>query len=322
MRTKNQIIPLRTKPQLVRRQNTNTNIRVIVEPSKGRAYSLNEINKPKPVVIKQAAPVKPAQPINAAVARSTRRNDANRINRKSQVRYISQNIDNDSLAKIKQLKNSGRNRILIIIGNGPSINEVDLASLKTHSNIDTLSINKPDERVWPTTYWAFFDMSQLRRHEDLWNNYNGIIFNSTAIKRQREMGLQVKNLGGKGFSKDLIKGLHIGRSSVYAAMQIGLWMNYEHIYIFGCDMNPDGMNGRLHFYGTNPDVKPEVRKERFKKEAEYYEFAADILKDEDRKRYTFCSSENKWPFVDRYNKLEHKKAISHIIDHSAEIVDK
>ena len=311
------------KPQLIKRKNaSNTNIRIIVEPSKGRSASLDNISKPKPIAIKQVTQAEPIKPANTAVSRAVKRNKVNQVNRKSQVRYVSRDIDNDSLAKIKQLRNSGKNRILLIIGNGPSINEVDLAALRKCPNVDTLSINKPDQRIWPTTYWAFFDMSQLRRHEDLWNNYSGIIFNSTAIKRQKEKGLQVKNLGGKGFSRDLVKGLHIGRSSVYAAMQIGLWMNYEHVYIFGCDMNPDGLDGKLHFYGTNPDVKPEIRKDRFKKEAEYYDFAADMLSNEDRSKYTFCSSENKWPFVSRYNKLDHKLATPHIIDHSAKIVDR
>jgi hypothetical protein len=84
--------------------------------------------------------------------------------------------------------------------------------------------------------------------------------------------MQFKNIGGKGFNLDPSQGIYIGRSSVYAAMQIAIWMNYQEIFIFGCDMNPAGINGVLHFYGDNPDVNPVVRKNRFKNEAEYYDF--------------------------------------------------
>lgn len=96
-------------------------------------------------------------------------------------------------------------------------------------------------------------------------------------------------------------------------------MGHEHIYIFGCDMNPDGLNGQLHFYGQNPDVDPKVRKERFAKEAEFYDIAADILTPEQRLRFTFCSEYNPWPFVDKFNRRSHKEAIAHILQHAARL---
>ncbi len=70
-------------------------------------------------------------------------------------------------------------------------------------------------------------------------------------------------------------------------MQIAYWMNYDHIYLFGVDMNPAGIDGKLHFYGDNPDVEPSIRKDRFEKEATYYSHAAEILTEEERAKYTF-----------------------------------
>jgi len=152
----------------------------------------------------------------------------------------------------------------------------------------------------------------------LWTSYGGYIFNSTAIKRQKEKSMQFKNLGGHGFSRDMSKGLHIGRSSVYASMQIALWMAYEHIYIFGCDMNPAGLNGKLHFYGVNPDVDPHNRAERFQKEAEHYDTAAKALSPEERAKFTFCTEYNPWQFVDSFNKMSHKD-VSKILEHAAKL---
>lgn len=227
------------------------------------------------------------------------------------VKYSTNNIDIDSHAKIKRIRGIGSGKTLAIIANGPSINEIDL-TLLNGNNIHTLSINHPDMRIWPTTYWAFFDTSQMRRHESIWNNYDGLIFNSASIKKQKTNSMQFKNLGVQGFSKDLSNGLYIGRSSVYASMQIALWMEYDHIYIFGCDMDSSGIEGKLHFYGTNPDTDPKDRAQRFAHEALHYNHAASILSQSDRNKFIFASSYNNWPFVDQFTKADHKVAINSI----------
>jgi len=261
----------------------------------------------------------PVAVVSAKKTRSTKNIYIDGSNQEPKVRrpkiiYKTSDPSPDSRSKILKLKNVGLNKALLIIGNGPSINEVDFTSIKSIPNIHTLSINKPDPRLWPTNYWAFFDTSQVRRHKNLWDSYDGIIFNSTAIKNQKPSSMQFKNIGGKGFNLDPSQGIYIGRSSVYAAMQIAIWMNYLEIFIFGCDMNPAGINGVLHFYGDNPDVNPVVRKNRFKNEAEYYDLAAETLDEPLRKRIYFCSTYNHWSFVRRFNSLDHKEAVDYIVN--------
>lgn len=228
-----------------------------------------------------------------------------------QPKYITADVSREDLEQIKNIRGLGRNRVLVIVGNGPSVNEVDLRLLANQPDIDIMSINKPDSRVWPSRYWMFCDLSQLRRHRSLWENYNGTIFNSTSIGSRRPGTIQMKNLGGTGFSRDLFKGYHIGRSSVFAAMQIALWLDYAHVYIVGCDMC--AVNGQMHFYGVNPDVDPETRQARFAAEADHYDKAADILNEHERKKYTFCSSYLDWPFAERFNKIDHKVAVETIL---------
>lgn len=235
-----------------------------------------------------------------------------RINQKK-VTYKTADISLEHLHKIQRIQNSKAGKILVVVGNGPSIMEVRLQDLKNHPDLEMVMINKPDDRIWPTDHWAFFDVSQIRRHAEYWDSYEGTLFNSTAIKKEKPSTVMFKNLGGNGFSFDLDKGLHIGRSSVYAAMQIALWMNYDKVFIFGCDMNPNGIDGKLHFYGTNPDVNPETRKERFKAEAQYYDDAANKMTDEQRSRFYFCSSYNHWGFIKKYKYLDHKEAVSFIL---------
>lgn len=230
------------------------------------------------------------------------------------IKYITADATSLDVERLGNIRGLGRGRLLVIIGNGPSISEIPLERLKDHNLIDLMSINRPDERVWPTRYWSFFDVSQATRHKELWVKYDGVIFNSTNIKGRRPNTIQMKNLGSSGFSRNMQTGFHIGQSSVYVAMQIAMWLGYEHTYILGIDMCEVG--GKLHYYGTNPDVAPHDRKRRFTREAEYYDEAAKILSDEERARYSFCSSYNPYGFVDKFRRLDHSVAIFEILDHA------
>jgi hypothetical protein len=214
--------------------------------------------------------------------------------------------------KINKLKNSRVGNILVIIGNGPSFKKAPLGKLKGYDQIDIMCINKPDDRVWPSDYWMFCDNSQYRRHIKLWNSYKGTIINASSVTRTRKNAIRIKSLSGKGFSKNLLRGFHIGRSSTYAAMQLALWMGYDEIYIFGVDMC--AVDGKLYPWGSNPDVKDNTRKKRFKLEADYYDRAAKEMTEKVRKKFYFCSKYNPFPFVKKYNKLDETKAPGIILE--------
>ncbi len=219
-----------------------------------------------------------------------------------------------SKKKIAVLKDIGRGKILVILGNGPSLVEVDTTQLQNNPKIDIMSINRPDSRIWPTTYWLFCDLSQYKRHNDIWNEYTGTIINTLSIPEKKNSA-HIQHLTGEGFSTDMLKGFHIGRSSVYAAMQVALWMNYDRIYIFGIDMCSVTINGQtmMHYYGINPDVNPDSRQKRFATEAKHYDYAARVLSSEDRSRFYFCSSYLRWPFAEQFNRLDHHTAIPQIL---------
>lgn len=302
------VIASRTQLQLLRKRTVvklPNVVKIVVKP--GKVANLNDIVR--------APPPNRTIPPAASVSKPKLLKQANRAR---PPRHITREPAYGSIQKAQALQNIGRGKILIIIGNGPSLTEAPIEQLKNHPKIDTLSINKPDPRLWPTTYWAFFDVSQMRRHEAIWESYNGKIFNSTAIRRQKQTSIQFKNLRGQGWSKDPSKGIYIGRSSVYASMQIAAWMGYEHTYIFGCDMNPAGLNGKLHFYGVNPDVDPELRAKRFEKEAEWYATAASVLSEAERHRFTFVTEYNPHTFVQKYRQMSHKD-LTQILEHAGKL---
>jgi hypothetical protein len=142
-------------------------------------------------------------------------------------------------------------------------------------------------------------------HRDLYNSYSGTIFNSTTIKGESDHAIKFKHLPGVGYSRDVSTGVYIGMSSVYATIQIAMYMGYDNIFVAGCDMSEEVDMNQTHFYGVNRHVKPETRIKRFQKEANWYDRMAETLSAEERSRITFCSKGiNKWRFMEAFNSVE------------------
>lgn len=212
---------------------------------------------------------------------------------------------------VQAIKDAGKGRILIIIGNGPSILEASLEKLKDRQEIDIMSVNRPDHRVWPTKYWIFTDQNMVMRNKELWDGYTGTLINASSVRDKKSRQVMVRSMPGVGFSKNLLSGFHIGRSTVYAAMQVAYWMEYDRVYIFGIDMCAVG--DKLHFYGQNPDVDNKNRMARFAHEAESYLFAAKNLSDAEKKKYVFCSSYNPHEFMKYFDRMDQKTAADEIL---------
>ena len=215
---------------------------------------------------------------------------------------------------ILTIKNAGVGRILIMVGAGQSVNEVDLTPLNHQSKIDFMCINKPFDSIWPSKYWAFCDHTQQRANPEKWNKFTGIIINSPNVKARRPNQIIIKSKPGKGFSLDITKGYHIGRSSTYANMQAAAYMSYKKVYLFGIDMAEVG--GKLHHYGQNPDVSNDNRKKRFPIEASHFYWAGQNLAKEIRERFVFCSSYNTWDFLKYFEKMDHKEAVQKILKYA------
>jgi hypothetical protein len=313
------------KPRVIRinqKIKSSSNIKIVVKPNHAKISNLSQVRQQlnkQPFTVTPVKIIAKPQPPATKKTVSNGRNPIRSKNRKNKptVRITTRDISPDSVAKLRNIQNTGIGRILVILGNGPSLGEINLPAIRNLAKVDLLTVNHPDERVWPTKYWSFFDRSQLRRHEAIWNSYNGYIFNSTAIKEQKANSMQFRHIPGHGWSTDIMKGIHIGRSSVFASMQIAAWMNYNHVFILGCDMA--SVNGKLHSYGVNPDVLPDIRVKRFSKEAESYDRAADLMTESERKRFIFCSEYNLWPFIQKYNHMSHKTAVEQIIQTASQL---
>jgi hypothetical protein len=223
---------------------------------------------------------------------------------------------------VEDLKGIGKGRTLIMVACGPSIMEVDLPKLQEHPLIDLMSINKPDPRVHPTRWWVFCDQSQYMRNKETFENYTGTLINAWSVRARHNNQILIRNKSGKGFSKNLLQGYYIGRSTTFANLQTAYWMGYDKIYVFGCDMCKPPNTDDLHFYGRNQDVDPAIRVKRFAKEAEFYLAGAKQLDGAERKKIIFCSAYNTWPFVKEFGSMDHHEAVNHILAEADEKMDK
>ena len=214
----------------------------------------------------------------------------------------------------RTLRGVGKDRVLLIIAAGPSINEIDFTRLKGHPLIDVMCINKPYPPLWPTKFWSFCDHSQYERTKDIWNSYEGIIINSTNVRARKSNQIVIKGHSGKGWSRDITGGFYVGRSSTYAGMQLAAYMDYKRVYLCGVDMGSGAW-----WYGTNPDVSSETRQKRFADEAQSYLYAANKLEPELKDRFVFCSTYNKWPFVEYFKRLDQKVVVDEILKYIDEL---
>jgi hypothetical protein len=241
-----------------------------------------------------------------------------RVNRRQRT------IGRGYLDKVKALKNVGSGKVLIMIACGPSVKEAPLELLVDHPKVHFMAINNPygyykdkvpngHDKLWPATYWCFCDHSQYNRNKEAFNSFKGRIINSTGVRGAHPSQVVVKNKGGKGFSRDLTVGYHIGRSSTFANMQVAFYMGYDKIYVFGLDMAEVG--GKLHHYGVNPDVAPSNRKQRFQGESTYYDFMTKNLKPVELDKFVLCSTYNPWPFMKAFNRLDQKEAPRKILEY-------
>jgi hypothetical protein len=237
------------------------------------------------------------------------------IREKQNVKYISKDLDSSQKRLIRSIQNSAVGRSILILGNGPSLNQIDTAKCSEIPNLDICTINVPDKRCWPTKYWAFYDISQYNMHRELYNEFSGTIFNSTTIRGDNQRAIKFKHIQGVGYSRNAVDGIYVGMSSVYATIQISMYMRFDHIYVAGCDMSQSVDKNNTHFYGVNPRVKPVTRIERFKKEANWYNHMSSVLNEDERGRITFCSKGiNPWGFINSFNSIEPQNTLNLLYD--------
>ena len=225
-------------------------------------------------------------------------------------------IQGQSDKKITQLNGMGEGKDLAILANGPSLNEAPIEELMDKPKIDLLTVNIPDERAWPTKFWMMTDMNIYYRCQNYFKEFKGFLLANHIEKRSAPKNMiRLRIHRQRGFSRDLLWGVHQGVSTTYMAIQAALAMGFNRIFIFGLDMSEDKKTGEMYHYGENPFIKKDNRLERFDMDAEYWGRAVEEeMTEEEIERIYICSELNPYGFAEVIGKVSPKEGVEILLN--------
>ncbi|MGM0587763.1 MAG: CmcI family methyltransferase [Bacteroidota bacterium] len=151
-----------------------------------------------------------------------------------------QQLDASSKA-IPQFKNQHQGERCVIIGNGPSLNQMDLSFLEHEYSF---GLNKIylifDQWDFRPSYFASVNPLVLKQHADeILEHIDAPKFLSAAgtkyIKQRRDDLFYLKNAFPPIFSTDLSKGMCEGYTVTFVAMQIAYYMGFDEVVLIGVD---------------------------------------------------------------------------------------
>lgn len=148
------------------------------------------------------------------------------------------------------MKKDRHNENCHILGNGPSIANIDLSLLYSETVIGVNASPLLHEQLGRVTdYYCISDRRFFERE-----NINQILKLSEQSTRvfagycsgfveDKDINY-VKICGGDGISEDIHDGFYHGCSAVYFASQLAMWLGFKNIYLYGCEFNYN--NGRFY----------------------------------------------------------------------------
>lgn len=162
----------------------------------------------------------------------------------------------ESLAARTLLNRESKKRAFIL-GNGPSIKDLDLSRL---SNCLTIGLNASPlierEHNFVSPYYCVSDArfmadpekklmaTSMLSSETIRILRSGIVTREDAELARRTVYLTP--LGRDGFSYDLESGFYFGSSTAFLALQLAVWLGCSEIILLGCDFNYSGSTPRFY----------------------------------------------------------------------------
>ena len=155
-------------------------------------------------------------------------------------------IRRNEIDKIKKWKNAYRGRRCFIIGNGPSLNLVDLSYLKNELTFGVNAIYlKTFEYDFVPTFHVVEDyLVAADRVEEIrslagttkfvGNHLNDIFFDNTFTKLNTSFNYGEYS-GFPDFSKNAARKVFVGGTVTYICMQLAFYMGFSEVFIIGFD---------------------------------------------------------------------------------------
>lgn len=163
---------------------------------------------------------------------------------------------------IQHLKGTGKGKRIFLVGNGPSLNDMNLDLLE---NEDSIAMNRIEliypKTKWRPTYYIFcssncgdgrwgveWSKSIIKASKEektqplIWDKYKSIIENNSKESID-ESTIYLKSftenkIGDDScFSTNAEERLDKSGTSMNVALQLAYYMEYDEVYLIGCDSN-------------------------------------------------------------------------------------
>ena len=143
--------------------------------------------------------------------------------------------------KIKRFENINLNKKVIIICNGPSLNEINFDDIQKR-NIDTIGLNKINLLFSKTDFRPNYIVAINKHVIDQNKSFYRKTIIPTFLDANNSKEINSENickifsLPNRGyFSEDISKGYCQGFTVTFAALQLAYYMGYNQIALIGCD---------------------------------------------------------------------------------------
>ena len=157
---------------------------------------------------------------------------------------------NKNEKKINQLKNKHKGKRCFVIGNGPSLNQLDLTHLKNEFTfgVNAIYLNYEKMQFYPTYYVVEDNLVAEDRKEEI-NNYdkpqvkffgNFLRYCIKPDKKSVFLNL-IRNYSDFNytpfFTENLVRRVGVGGSVTYVCLQLAYHMGFDEVYMIGFDHN-------------------------------------------------------------------------------------
>jgi hypothetical protein len=216
-----------------------------------------------------------------------------------------------TLEILKNFKSQNKNNSCLIIGNGPSLNELNFNLIKREIDIFTTNraIHHPQFKTLKDVIYCISDNDMLfskKNYNTLKNIYNSKSINKIVVpsswyyynyfNRSSKMiylnYIRNESIIVNGFDKNLNNGVRKGNTVVLDfCIPITLALNYKNIYLIGCDFDYMGKN--KYFYGepvSNQNLHESINRDNWIKDIRLAFKTITASKDQNTNIYNFNST--------------------------------
>lgn len=157
----------------------------------------------------------------------------------------------------RMLLNRERGKRAFILGNSPSIKELDLSRLSKSLTIGLNgSVLLEHEYKFVSSYYCVSDArfmadpkKKLMATSMLSSETIRVLRSEIVAREDADIECRtvyLTSLGRDGFSYDLEAGFYFGSSTVFLALQLAVWLGCSEIVLLGCDFNYSGSMPRFY----------------------------------------------------------------------------